>query len=207
MEQICTGFVKDPQTIAKSPKCSHTAANQRELCETKASDSRINQLCLLFGLHCPLFEDSLHVTWIDPVQRRVEHAADHPRNTRGEHKSVSGSLCVLLVRAAMGWLVAFVVASRIVAEIVVESSEDDRPKCSDGTLQRGLPGNNERPLDMFIRANIRPRTSSSNRSATMLLATGSSPAKQAPLSPRRIIMPGVKRLAEGEEGKRNATIH
>merc|ERR1712045_192322 len=45
------------------------------------------------------------------------------------------------------------------------------------------------PLDMFIRVNIRPRTSSSNRSATMLFATGSNPARQAPLSPRRIIMP------------------
>merc|ERR1719277_2053381 len=41
------------------------------------------------------------------------------------------------------------------------------------------------PLDMFMRANIRPRTSSSNRSATMLFATGSKPARQAPLSPRK----------------------
>merc|ERR1711915_513001 len=41
------------------------------------------------------------------------------------------------------------------------------------------------PLDMFIRANMRPRTSSSKRSATMLFATGSNPARQAPLSPRR----------------------
>merc|ERR1719189_2081099 len=46
-----------------------------------------------------------------------------------------------------------------------------------------------KPLDMFMRANIRPRTSSSNRSATMLFATGSKPARQAPLSPRKSIIP------------------
>merc|ERR1719491_182511 len=106
-----------------------------------------------FVFQAPSLEYSLHITRVEVVQRSVQSATDDPRNTRGKQQSRPGRVPVGVrvdvpvreFRARIG-RIAQVVAGRVVAEICVEECEDEGPEGGDGSLQRSLPSNDERPL-------------------------------------------------------------
>merc|ERR1712060_255828 len=161
LKKTRTRPAKDPQKIRKgsprdrqesSPGCRLFWSCRREqglgvlacrLNFSKKRGSRVHQLGVQGGTTCsfvfqaPPLEYPLHVTWVEVVQRGVQRAADHPRNTRGEHESLPSRIPVCVgVIGAFWWGSAWVVASGIVAEHLVELRENEWPKCSDGSLQR-----------------------------------------------------------------------